>query len=164
MTDVNIELFKKTSPDRKVELIRNLTQAELSGVSKTTILRIIKEAGRRNPGTRNYELYIYPDRRTGNQWNSEIEGIWLNKGKLYVIAYIQLDHTDCEKTIPSDDFFKEGVYRGAVIKEDHYGNPQTHYYVYDEKDKADVLRSICLEYSIPSINQNLTIKNLKHYV
>ena len=155
MTDVNIELFKKTSPDRKVELIRNLTQAELSGVSKTTILRIIKEAGRRNPGTRNYELYIYPDRRTGNQWNSEIEGIWLNKGKLYVIAYIQLDHTDCEKTIPSDDFFKEGVYRGAVIKEDHYGNPQTHYYVYDEKDKADVLRSICLEYSIPSINQNL---------
>lgn len=146
MTDVNIELFKKTSPDRKVELIRNLTQAELSGVSKTTILRIIKEAGRRNPGTRNYELYIYPDRRTGNQWNSEIEGIWLNKGKLYVIAYIQLDHTDCEKTIPSDDFFKEGVYRGAVIKEDHYGNPQTHYYVYDEKDKAEILKSICLEY------------------
>ena len=146
MTDVNIELFKKTPPERKIELIRNLTQTELSGVSKTTLLRIVKEAGRRNPGTRNYELYIHPDRRSGNRWNSEVEGIWLNKGKLYVMAYIQLDHTDCEKMISSDDFFKEGTYKGAVIKEDRYGNPQTHYYVYDEKDKAEVLRSICLEY------------------
>lgn len=146
MTDVNIELFKRTSPERKIELIKNLTQAELSGVSETTLLRITKEAGRRNPGTRNCELYIHPDRRTGNRWNSEVEGIRLNKGKLYVMAYIQLDHTDCEKTIPSDDFFREGEYRGAVIRNDRYGNPQTNYYVYDVKDKAEVLRSICLEY------------------
>ncbi len=146
MTDVNIELFKRTTPERKIEIIKNLTQTELSGVSEATILRIIKEAGRRNPGTRNYELYIHPNRRTGNRWNSEVEGIWLNKGKLYVMTYIQLEHTDCEKAIPSDDFFKEGTYRGAVIREDRYGNPQTHYYVYDEKDKAEILRSICLEY------------------
>ena len=146
MTDVNIELFKRMSPERKIELIRNLTQAELSGVLETTLLRIIKEVGRRNPGTRNYEFYIHPDRRTGNRWNSEVKGLWFNKGKLYVMAYIQLDHTDCEKIVPSDDFFKEGTYRGSLIREDHYGNPQTHYYVYDEKDKAEVLRSICLEY------------------
>ena len=146
MTDVNTEIFKRMSPEKKIEIVRNLTQAELSGISKTTILRIIKEAGRRNPGTRNYELYIHPDRRAGNRWNFEVEGIWLNKGKLYVMAYIQLDHTDCEKTVPSDDFFKEGAYRGALIGDDRYGNPQTHYYVYDEKDKAEVLRSICLEY------------------
>ena len=102
MTDVNIELFKRTTPERKIEIIKNLTQTELSGVSEATILRIIKEAGRRNPGTRNYELYIHPNRRTGNRWNSEVEGIWLNKGKLYVMTYIQLEHTDCEKAIPSD--------------------------------------------------------------
>ena len=118
MTNVNIELFKRTSPERKLELIKNLTQAELSGVSKATVLRIVKEAGRRNPGTRNYELYIHPDRRIGNRWNSEVEGLWLNKGKLYVIVYIQLDHTDCEKMIPSDDFFKEGEYRGTSFN--HY--------------------------------------------
>ena len=75
-----------------------------------------------------------------------MEGIWLHKGKLYAMAYIQLDHTDCEKAIPSNDFFKEGEYRGTIIREDHYGNPQTYYYVYDEKDKAEVIRSICLEY------------------
>ena len=62
------------------------------------------------------------------------------------MVYIQLDHTDCEKTIPSDDFFKKEEYRGTVIRNDRYGNPQTHYYVYDEKDKAEILKSICLEY------------------
>ena len=146
MTNVNTELFKRTSPEKKIEIIKNLTQTELSGVSETTLLRIVKEAGHRNPGTRNYELYIHPDRRAGNRWNSEVKGIWLNKGKLYVMAYIQLDHTDCEKIIPYDDFFKEGEYRGTVIRDDRYGNPQTHYYVYDGKDKAEVLRAICLEY------------------
>ena len=137
MTNVNTEFFKKTSPEKKIEIIKNLTQTELSGVSETTLLRIVKEVGRRNSGTRNYEFYI---------WNSEVEGLWVYKGKLYVMAYIQLDHTDCEKIIPYDDFFKEGEYRGTVIRDDRYGNPQTHYYVYDGKDKAEVLRAICLEY------------------
>lgn len=146
MTNVNIELFKRMSLERKTEMINNLTQTELSRVSEATLLRIVKEAGRRNPGTRNYEFCIHPDRRAGNRWNSEVEGIWLNKGKLHVRIYIQLDHTDCEQTIPSDDFFRKGKYRGAVIRNDRYGNPQTHYYVYNEKDKAEVLRSICLEY------------------
>ena len=146
MPTVNIELFKRTSPVRKIEIIRNLTQVELAGISEETILRIVKEVGRRNSGTRNYEFYIHPDRRTGNRWNSEVEGLWLYKGKLHVMVYIQLDHTDCEKMIPSDDFFKEGEYRGTVIREDHYGNPQTHYYVYDEKDKAEISRNLCLEY------------------
>ena len=146
MTDVNIEFFKRTAPERKMEIGKNLTQTELYGISEATILRIVKEAGRRNPGTRNYEFYIHPDRRVGNHWNSEVEGLWLYKGKLHVMVYIQLDHTDCEKTVPYDDFFRNGEYRGTVIREDRYGNPQTHYYVYDEKDKAEVLRSICLEY------------------
>lgn len=146
MTNVNIELFKRTSPVKRLETIRNLTQVELAGISEETILRIVKEVGRRNSGTRNYEFYIHPDRRTGNRWNSEVEGLWLYKGKLHVMVYIQPDHTDCEKTIPYDDFFRKEEYRGAVIREDRYGNSQTCYYVYDEKDKAEVIRSICLEY------------------
>ena len=146
MPTVNIELFKRTSPVRKIEIIRNLTQVELAGISEETILRIVKETGRRIEGSRDYEFYVNPDRRKGNNWNSEVEGIWLHKGKLYAMVYIQLDHTDCEKTVPYDDFFRKEEYRGAVIREDRYGNPQTYYYVYDEKDKAEVIRSICLEY------------------
>ena len=52
MPNVNIELFKRTSPERKIELIRKLTQAELSGISESTLLRIVKETGRRIKGSR----------------------------------------------------------------------------------------------------------------
>lgn len=79
MTDINIELFKRTSPVRKIEIVNNLTQVELSSISKETILRIVKETGRRNSGTRNYELYIAPERRCGNNWNSEVEGIQIGR-------------------------------------------------------------------------------------
>ena len=94
MIDVNIELFKRTSPVKKIEIIENLKQDELLGISKETILRIVKETGRRNTGSRNYEFYVHPDRQRGNDWNSVIEGIWLYKGKLSLITYIQLDDTD----------------------------------------------------------------------
>ena len=110
MPNVNIELFKRTSPERKIELIRKLTQAELSGISESTLLRIVKETGRRIKGSRNYEFYVNPDRREGNNWNSMVEGVWLYRGKLHVMVYVQLD------------------------------------YVYDEEEKGEVLRAICLEY------------------
>jgi hypothetical protein len=146
MTDINIELFKRTSPVRKIEIVNNLTQVELSSISKETILRIVKETGRRNSGTRNYELYIAPERRCGNNWNSEVEGTLLYKEKASVMVYVQFDNTDTSLLIPFNDFFKKGEFRGTVKRDDRYGNPQTYYYVYNEKDKAEVIRSICLEY------------------
>ena len=77
MIGVNTELFKRTAPVRKIGIIENLKQEELSRVSETTILRIVKETGRRRKGTRDYEFYVHPDRRKGNNWNSVVEGIWL---------------------------------------------------------------------------------------
>lgn len=146
MTNVNTELFKRTSPVRKIEIIKNLTQEELSIVSETTILRIVKETGRRIRGTRDYEFYINPDRKKGNKWNSVVEGLWLYKGKLSVMVYVQFDNTDTSMLVPFNDFFKKGDFRGTIKRDDRYGNQQTHYYVYDEKDKTEVLRSFCLEY------------------
>lgn len=146
MIDVNIELFKRTSPVKKIEIIENLKQDELLGISKETILRIVKETGRRKTGSRNYEFYVTPERRRGNDWNSIIEGLWLYKGKLSLITYIQLDDTDTTVIVPLNDFFKRGDFRGTIKRDDRYGNPQTHYYVYDEKDKVEVIRSFCLEY------------------
>ena len=146
MADVNTKLFKRTSPVRKIEIIKNLTQEELSIVSETTILRIVKETGRRIRGTRDYEFYINPDRKKGNKWNSVVEGLWLYKGKLSVMVYVQFDNTDTSMLVPFNDFFKKGDFRGTIKRDDRYGNPQTHYYVYDEKDKTEVLRSFCLEY------------------
>lgn len=63
MIDVNIELFKRTTPVKKIEIIENLKQDELLGISKGTILRIVKETGRRKTGSRNYEFYVHPNRR-----------------------------------------------------------------------------------------------------
>lgn len=146
MIDVNIELFKRTAPVRKIGIIENLKQDELLGISKETILRIVKETGRRKTGSRNYEFYVTPERRRGNDWNSIIEGIWLYKGKLSLITYIQLDDTDTSVIVPLNDFFKEETFRGSIKTEDFYGNIQTEYFVYGKRAKAEVIRSFCLEY------------------
>lgn len=159
MTNVNTELFKRTSPVKKIDIIKNLTQTELTGVSEETILKIVKETGRRRKGTRDYEFYINPDRRKGNNWNSEVEGIWLYKGKLSVMVYVQFDNTDTSLIVPFNDFFKKGDFRGTIKRDDRYGNPQTHYYVYDEKDKAEVLRSFCLEYINTKYKSKLSTNN-----
>lgn len=159
MTNVNTELFKRTSPVKKIDIIKNLTQIELTGVSEETILKIVKETGRRRKGTRDYEFYINPDRRKGNSWNSEVEGIWLYKGKLSVMVYVQFDNTDTSMIVPFNDFFKKGDFRGTIKRDDRYGNPQTHYYVYDEKDKAEVLRSFCLEYINTKYKSKLSTNN-----
>lgn len=146
MKNVNIELFKRTAAVNKIEIIKNLTQDELLGISKETILRIVKETGRRKAGSRNYEFYVHPYRRKGNDWNSVIEGIWLYKGKLSVITYVQLDNTDTSLIVPFNDFFKEGTFRGLINGKDFYGNTQTEYFVYGKRAKSEVIRSFCLEY------------------
>ncbi len=146
MIDVNTELFKRTAPVRKIGIIENLKQEELLGISKGTILRIVKETGRRKTGSRNYEFYVHPNRRRGNDWNSFIEGLWLYKGKLSLITYIQLDDTDTSIIVPLNDFFKEETFRGSIKTEDFYGNIQTEYFVYGKRAKAEVIRSFCLEY------------------
>lgn len=159
MTNVNIELFRRTSPVKKIEIIENLTQTELLGISKETILRIVKKAGRRKKGSRDYEFYIHPDRKIGNEWNSVVEGLWLYKGKISVMVYVQFDNTDISMIVPFNDFFKKGDFRGTIKRDDRYGNPQTHYYVYDEKDKAEVLRSFCLEYINTKYKSKLNTNN-----
>ena len=75
MINVNIELFKRTTPVKKIEIIKNLTQDELSRVTEETILKIVKETGRRLTGSRNYEFYVNPDRRTEEKGTTGI--LWL---------------------------------------------------------------------------------------
>ena len=159
MTNINIELFKRTTPVKKIEIIENLTQTELGRVTEETILKIVKETGRRLTGSRNYEFYVNPDRRKGNNWNSVVEGLWLYKGKLSVMIYVQYGNTDSSLIVPFQYFFKKGDFRGTVKRDDRYGNPQTYYYVYDEKDKAEIIRSFCLEYVNTKYKSKLSTNN-----
>lgn len=121
-----------------------MTQDELLSISKETILRIVKETGRRLTDFRNYEFYVHPDRRKGNDWNSVIERIWLYKGKLSIITYIQVDAASI--IVPFYDFFKEGTFKDSVRSEDIYGNIQNNYFVYGKSAKTEVIRSFCIEY------------------
>ena len=43
MINVNIELLKRTTPVKKIEIIENLTQTELGRVTEETILKIVKK-------------------------------------------------------------------------------------------------------------------------
>ena len=60
MINVNIELFKRTTPVKKIEIIENLTQTELGRVTEETILKIVKETGRRRKGTRIMNFTLIP--------------------------------------------------------------------------------------------------------
>lgn len=142
----NIELFTRKSTEKKAEIIKALTKSDLLSLTESTVRRMIKETGNNRTESRFKCLRIDDDRRKGNNWNSVVEAIAMDKGKLYVYAYVQYSNTDRTLIVPYENFFKGGEYMGAVISTDGYGNPQTYYYHYDEGDKAEVLRSVCLEY------------------
>ena len=144
--NINIELFKRYKPDKKVQIIMELTDDELLNVTPATITRIIKEAGTRLYRSRDKRLWIPDQLRTGNHWNSTFNGIELIKGKLYVSLYVQYSNTDTDRSETFSEFFSRGDYRGAIRYDDKYGNPHTDYYTYSPSDKARALRSLLLTY------------------
>ena len=154
--NINIELFRRTAPEKKLEIISNLSKGELLNITETTLLRIVKETGHGKPRSRNKEFYISYDRQTGNDWNSQVEGLELYKGKLSIRFYIQYSNTDTTKYDYLSDFLRRGDYRGTIQYEDRYGNRQTSYFTYDESDKAKVIKSFCLEYIYTKYHEKLT--------
>ncbi len=145
--NINIELFRRYKPDKKVQIIMELTEDELLAITPATVTRIIKEAGTRlYKSSRNKRLWIPDQFRTGNHWNSSFNGIELIKGKLYVSLYVQYSNTDTDTDATYNEFFSRGDYRGHICYEDRYGNPHTDYYTYSPSDKARALRSLLLTY------------------
>jgi len=144
--NVNEFIFSRTQPSRKVDTIKALTDDELLSVSEETVRRIVKDAGRKIGRTRDRELNISRDRRAGNAWNATVDGIDLIKGKLYVEVYLQYENTDTSTSENYDDFFRKGNFRGEVRRLDRFGNGRTYYYLFDNSNKASVMRSVLLEY------------------
>ena len=146
MININQFIFSRTQPNKKLEIINSLSEAELLATTEATLIRIIKEVGRSISKTRDKELYIGGDRQVGNNWNSTVEGIDLIKGKLYLNIYLQYENTDTNTSEEYDDFFRGRNYRGEIRRSDRYGNGRTYYFCYDHSDKARVMKSILLEY------------------
>ena len=146
-TNINLELFKRYAPKHKIEIINNLTQEELLATTPATITRIIKETGNGKKGSPNKDLRIRRSLRKGNNWNSEFVGVGIYKKKLYVNLYIQMDSTDTDTSEYYSKFFTRGErYRGTCQERDRYGNPNYHYFFYDDEDRANCIKSILLEY------------------
>ena len=147
MTNINIELFKRYQPKKKIEIIQKLSKDELLRTSKSTVERILKEAGEKHGKTRNWSMRFSRDLRSGNDWNSDVEGISLWKGKLFLDIYVQMDHTDTNTDAKYDDFFRTNCdYRGTVYETDRYGADYPHHFFYDSDDKAKVMKSILIQY------------------
>lgn len=144
--NINSDLFKRFTPEHKLEMIENLTKQQLLGVSKATILRIIREAGiRRSQKSINKTLWL--NSRPGNSWNSDIESIeMVGRGKLFVDIYLQYSNTDTTYVEYGTKFFRSGEYHGSMEYEDRWGGKQTTYFTYDEDDKAKVYKAILLQY------------------
>lgn len=145
-TNINVELFKRYAPKKKLEIIEKLDPNELMNVSTATITRIVKEAGGNMYKSRNKRLYISRDRQRGNSWNSTIEAVELIRGKLYLDVYFQYENTDCNTSELLSDFMRRGEFTGSVVRSDRYGNDRHYYFTYSEGSKQRVIRSILEEY------------------
>lgn len=144
--DINKFLFSRTAPSKKVEIVDNLTQLELLSISPATISKMIKEAGTRLYKSRDKELRISYERRTGNSWNSTVEGVRNYKGNPMLDLYIQYENTDTSSSVSLRDFLNNGDYRGSIVRCDRYGNPRSYYFTYSSADKARFVRQLLLEY------------------
>ena len=144
--NINRIIFSRTAPTKKMEIVENLTLAELLSITPATIVKMIKEAGSRLYKSRDKEMRISYERRTGNNWNSEIEGVRNYKGIPMLDLYIQYENTDTSTSVRLDDFLKHGDYRGSIVRDDRYGNPRSYYFTYSATDKARFVRRLLMEY------------------
>ncbi len=157
-TNINVELFKRYAPKKKLELIENLSSDDLMNISTSTYERIVKETGEgawKEKRSRNKTLRIRNSLQKGNNWNSWIEDISLYKGKLYLGVYLQYENTDTSDETTAASFFRCGETRIDIRRDDRYGNPRTYYAVYDEDDKSEVARSILKEYVYTKYHEKL---------
>ena len=145
-TNINVELFKRYAPKRKLEIINNLTTAELLATTPETIKRIAKEAGRNIGKSRDKILRVNQNRQAGNDWNSTVEDVEFIKGNLYLNIYFQTDHTDTNISEKYATFMQGDQYHGKHYTTNRNGDEVSNYFTYDRQDKAKVIKSILLEY------------------
>ena len=160
-TNINLELFKRYAPKRKLSIIESLTQEELLDITPATITRMVREAGEFHyKSKRDKTLMVSRQRRTGNDWNSWFNGVDLLKGKLYVNFYIQYDNTDTNDCISYGEFVRDrDRFRGTIKTTDRFDNPQTYYYFYENDDRARAIKSLLLEYVYTKYADKLNPKN-----
>jgi len=154
-TNINTELFRRYRPEKKLEIIENLSQNELLAITPQTVIRIIKETGTSPYKSKNKELRISSSRRTGNNWNSEIESYYLVRKSVYVSFYLQYENTDTSDLELLTHVLRDGAFIGEVKRHDRYGNDRTYYYTYQPEHKAEAIRALLQEYVFTKYHDKL---------
>ena len=123
-TNINQELFKRYAPKKKLGLINGLGQSELLATAPETIKRIAKETGRSIGKSRNKVLRISNDRRSGNNWNSDIEAVEFINGNMYLNIYFQTRRCPTPYVLPYGDrrIRSRGRRRNGTDPRRHGGN------------------------------------------
>lgn len=103
--NINIEIFKRYAPGKKLRIIKGLSDQELLAILPETVTRIIKEEGTNFYKSRDKRLLVSAKFKTGNNWESTFNGVELIKGKLYVSLYVQYANTDTDSIETYDKFF-----------------------------------------------------------
>ena len=156
--DINKLIFTRTAPSKKVEIVKSLTIPELLSVTPDTIKRMVREVGSNYYRSRDKRLSLSSELRTGNNWNSDFEGVSLIKYSLYVDLYLQYSNTDTSTSDTFENFFAPGEYRGHIVRNDSYGNPRTYYFTYTPADKADCVKSLLFTYLYIKYKERLSEK------
>jgi hypothetical protein len=134
MATINIQdfIFGDMTPEKKLETINKIGDEQIRRIKESTILRII-EGCKNNNG----EFRINLDRRAGNHWNSNIEYLYIYKGKAIIMFYVQDDSTDTSTSESYEVFNSKQTFRGHC----RLGSFQ-----YNSSDIAGVIRCILAEY------------------
>lgn len=148
-TNINDFIFTRTAPTKKLEIIKNLSEGELLGITYKTILRIIKVAGRGDTSKTRCKfktLYI----NAGNNWNSKVKNIYNSKkDEIFMSVYIQGDDTDTDVSYKLREFL-DNRYEEQCLGhlEESFRNGYEHKVPanYDREDRARVIKAILVAY------------------
>lgn len=140
--DINKEIFRPLGIKNKLKMIAAFTEDELMRISQESIKKLIVRHGVGAKNSRNKHLTIPRSRRKGNDWNSNVEQIYIYKGMVYLDFYLQYDNTDTNEVDRLEIFMIGPDYIGCHEYEDRNGHTQTATFRYNRSQKAEVIRSI----------------------
>lgn len=145
--DINIELFKRRTAKKRIEILDSLTTEELKMVKKSTILRCVKEAGERAFGkSRSKFKALYLVNEVGNNWNSRVTSVEnCRNDVVFLNIYIQgddTDTTDCCKWEQFADFRYNNITAGTLTES--FSNDYSHTVpaTYNTEERVEIIREI----------------------
>lgn len=149
-TNINTELFKRYAPKKKLEITNSLSENEMLSITYTTVLRMIKEAGKGDSSkARNKFKTLFLD-DAGNNWNSRVISVWnYKKDEVVLSVYIQGDDTDTYADYKLKDFLDNRYEKQCLGKiHESFRNGYEHDVPanYDRTDRARVIKAICTAY------------------